>query len=136
MAKQVLSNAFLSIAAVDLSDHVESVTLTYEAEAPESTSMGDTTRTRLAGGLLDWNLAVTFRQDYAASEVDVTLFALVGTDVAIVLRPDTGVVSATNPQYTGQAILTSYAPVAGSVGETQNAEVALAGNGVLARAVA
>ena len=44
MATRVLTDAFVSWAGVDLSDHVRSVTLTYSAELLDDTAMGDTAR--------------------------------------------------------------------------------------------
>lgn len=133
MAEFVFTNAFLSIGGVDLSDHVRSVTLNYSAEMQDKTAMGDLTRTRL-GGLLDWSLEVNFNQDFAASNVDATLFPLVGTSPAIVLRGDAGVVSATNPEFQGNAVLESYAPLGGNVGDMAETPVTFPGDGTLTRA--
>lgn len=132
MAEMVLDNAFLSVGGVDLSDHVRSVTLSYSAELQDVTAMGDDTRNRL-GGLKDWSVSVEFNQDYAANEVDATLFSLVGTSVALIIRPDTGSASATNPQFSGNAILESYQPLGGSVGDAHVAPVTFQGNGDLTR---
>jgi len=136
MAEFVLTNAHLSVATVDLSDHVRQLTLNDGADAPESTAMSATYRARLAGGLKDWSVSVEFNQDYAAGEVDVTLAALVGTSVALVIRADAGAVATTNPEWTGNAILTSYQPMGGSVGDAHVAPATFEGNGALARATA
>lgn len=135
MAEFVYTNAFLSIGGTDLSDHVRQATLEYNAEMQDKTAMGDLTRTRL-GGLKDWTLTVNFNQDFAASNVDATLFPLVGTSVAIILRPDAAAVSATNPNFTGNAILESYAPLGGNVGDMAETPVTLQADGTLTRAVA
>lgn len=129
----VLDNAFLSVNAVTLSDHVRSVTLTYGADMQDKTAMGDLTRTRL-GGLKDWSLQVEWNQDHDAAEVDATLFGIVGTSVALILRPDAGVVSATNPEFTGNALLESYDIIAGAVGDVAQAPTTFQGDGTLARA--
>lgn len=133
MAEQIFKNAHLTLGGVDLSDHVRSVTLSYSAEVQDITAMSDDTRNRL-GGLKDWSISVEFNQDYAAGKVDATLFSLVGTSVAVVLRPDAGAVGATNPEFTGSAILESYQPVGGAVGDAHVSPVVLQGNGDLARA--
>lgn len=135
MAKFVLKNAFLSIAGDDFSDHIESITLNYGAETPEQTSMGDGTRTRLPS-FIDWSIDVSFRQDFAAANVDARLFVLVGAAAfAIVLRPDAGAKSASNPEFTGNALLTTYGILTGSVGDVANAPVTLMGDGALDRGV-
>lgn len=134
MAKFVMTDAFVSINGVDLSDHVETVELDYRAELQDDTAMGDDTRSRL-GGLKDWSLAVTFHQDYAASEVDATLFSLVGSTSTIIVRPDNSDgVGSTNPNFTGTAILEAYNPMGGAVGELAKATATFQAAGTLSRA--
>lgn len=136
MAKIVMKNGFLSINSVDLSDHVETVTINYTADVPEKTSMGDNSKTRLPG-LKDWSIDVAFRQDFAASSVDKTLFDLVGAAAfPIEARPDAGAVGATNPSYTGNALLSSYTPLGATVGDVAGAPVTLVADGDLVRAEA
>lgn len=133
MAEVVLTNAHLTLNSVDLSDHVRSITLNYNSEPQDITAMSDTTRQR-TGGLLDWSVSIEFNQDYAANEVDVTLFSLVGTTFAMAIRPDAGSVATTNPEYTGTCLLESYQPVGGQVGEVHVAPVQLTAASALARA--
>tara|TARA_R110002110_G_scaffold115958_10_gene287250 strand:+ start:2755 stop:3162 length:408 start_codon:yes stop_codon:yes gene_type:complete len=133
MAELVFDNVFLSLDGTDLSDHVRQVTLTYQAELQDKTAMSDNTRSRL-GGLKDWSLSVEFNQDFAASEVDVTIFSLVGTTFTVILRPDAGSVSTTNPNYTGTGILEEYTPIGGSVGDVAIAPITIQAAGDLSRA--
>jgi len=136
MTKQVLTDAFVSINGVDLSDHVNQVTLNYQAELQDSTTMGDDTRERL-GGLKDWSLDVDFYQDFDAASVDDTLFPLVGTSFTVIVRPVKGtVVGATNPNYSGTGILESYPPLGGSIGEMSASSVTIQAAGTLSRLVA
>jgi hypothetical protein len=133
MAKFVLKNASVSINSVDLSDHVSSVSIDYSAETPESTCMGDTSKTRLPG-LLDWKMEIEFRQDFASAKVDATLFPLVGAAAfAVIVKPDAGAIPSTNPAFTGNALLASYNPVAGKVGDIATTKASLVGTGVLDR---
>jgi hypothetical protein len=136
MAKFVFDDASLTVGGTDLSDHIETITLAYDGESVECTSMGDSGRTYLSG-LTTFTVDVTFRQDFDASKVDVTLFSLVGgSSAALVMRPiGTDVVSSTNPQFSGSAILTTYSgPLAGTVGDIANATAAFQGTGALTRA--
>lgn len=137
MAKFVWSDAFLSVGGTDLSDHVESIQLAYTSELLDATCMGDTARTYVEG-FADWTLEVTFRQDHAAASTDATLFPLIGGGAAaVVVRPTSGVVGAGNPEFTGNAILTSYdGPVSGTVNQVANASASFQGSGALARAIA
>lgn len=136
MPKFVLTDASVTINAVDLSDHVESLTINYGAETPEQTAMQDITRRRLPG-LIDWTIDVTFRSDFAAANVDDTLYPLVGAVAfAVAIRPTSAVVGATNPEFQGNCLLATYNPLAGTVGDTSNSTVSLTGDGTLTRAVA
>lgn len=135
MANVVLTNAFVSLNAVNLSAFVRSVTLNYAAELQDDTAMGDSARSRI-GGLKDWSIQIEFFQDYAAGAVDASLFSLVGTTFAVEVRHSGAAASATNPKYTGTGILESYQPVGGAVGENLMAPVVVQGVGSLTRATA
>ena len=135
MATVVLNDASVVINSVDLSDHVKSVTINYSAEMLDDTAMGDNTRSR-KGGLKDWSFDITFHQDYAASNVDATLFPLVGTAFSTVIKPTSGAVSATNPSYTGTGTLESYNPIGGGVGDLQETSITIQSAGDLSRATA
>jgi len=134
MAELVFLTPQVLINAQDLSDHIRSATLTYDADAPEITASGDGTRTYL-GGLLGWSVSMEFNQDYAADEVDDELFPIVGTVVAFELKADDAATSGTNPSYEGNVILTSYQPIGGNIGDAQTAPVSLQGSGTLSREV-
>ncbi len=137
MAKFLYKNAHLTINTVDLSARVESLTLNVGAETPETTAMSDGTRQRVAS-FVDWSIDVTFRQDFiapATNAVDSTLFSLVGAAAfAIIVRPDAAVKGVTNPEFTGNALLASYSPLTGSVGDVASAPCTFQGDGTLARA--
>ena len=135
MAHQVFTDARVEINAVVLSDHVRSVTLDYSAELQDDTSMGDTTRER-KGGLKDWSIEVDFFQDYAASEIDATLFGLVGSTFTVEVRPTSAARSATNPGFSGTGILESYQPVGGEIGTMQMAPITIQAAGALSRLTA
>ena len=118
MAIQVITDAFVSINSVDLSDHCKAVTLSYEAEMQDTTTMGTDGTRAFIPGLKNWTLSLELEQDYAAGSVDATLFALVGaTAFPIIVRPNSAVKGTDNPEFTGSAVLESYNPVAGTVGD-------------------
>jgi len=102
---------------VDLSDHVQSVTLNYNADQVEITSMGDTAHL-FTGGLDNVTCDVTLFQDLAASEVEATVYDLVGTATTVLIKATSGAVAADNPSYTlANTYLSSHMPVAGTVGD-------------------
>jgi len=136
MATITYTDAFVSINSVDLSDHVKSVQLSYEAEMLDDTVMGTSGTRSNKPGLKNWTLQVEFLQDYAAASVDATLFALVGAAAfPIMVRPVKGtVVGPTNPNFTGSAVLESYPPLTGEVGALGTASASFRAASNLGRA--
>lgn len=135
MATFVLTDAFVSVGGVDLSDHVRQVTLNVSADQQENTAMGATFRSR-QGGLKDWSVSLEFNQDFAAGEVDATLWPLLGTNAAVVVRPTSAAVSATNPQYAGDVVVSQVNPISSGVGDLATTSITWQGAGELARTTA
>ena len=113
-----LNNASVAIGAVDLSDQVQSVTLTVGFDQLETTAMGDTGR-KYTKGLQSVDVSITMFNSYGSSEVEATLWDVVGDDaVTLVISPNGTTESATNPEYTiTGAFLSNFTPVVGTVGE-------------------
>ena len=133
-----LSNPALTINAVDLSDQCTSATLTYTAEALESTAFGDTAR-KYTSGLQNNEVTVTLYQSYASTETEATIYGLVGTTTNVVISNTAAGLatpSATTPKYTlTGAYLESHTPIAASLGELSTITLTFRG-GTLAKAVA
>jgi len=116
MAKLVLTDADISVNSVDLSGYANSVELNYEVEAVEVTAFGG--NREFIGGLQNNSITIEFMQDFAASQVEATVFPLVGTQTTVIIKPTTDAVGATNPSYTlTNCYLASHTPVAATVGE-------------------
>lgn len=134
MAIFVATDYYVSINAVDLSDWVTSVELPLKAAALDKTTMGQTTKVNI-GGLKEWTLTVTGKQDYAAGGPDATLNGIVGSTVTIIAKPTSSADGATNPAYTGSAVLTDYNPIAGTIGEVPQFTATFSCGGALTRDV-
>lgn len=133
----VLKDAEVVVDGQDLSSNVLSVTLNYNGDMQDASAMGTNARIRLSG-LIDWSVDLTFKQDFAASSVDDTLFALIGgLAVTITVMADlTAGVGATNPRFSGSAVLESYTPLSGGVGELAQVTATFQSSGDLSRLVA
>lgn len=138
MARIVLTNAYITINSVNLSDHIKSVTLTTSDDIVETTAFGSTARTRVAG-LADNSVALEFDQDYAASSVEATINAagssLVGTVTTIVVKPNGSTTAADNPSFTFSALISEWTPLSGAVGELATASVTWPISGTITKAV-
>lgn len=120
MAKFIFDNAEVFVDGDDFSDHVRSVTITDESEEVDVTAMGANNRSILLG-LGDATIEVEFYQDFAATEIHANLSVLKGsnTPFPVYVKPVKGTAtSATNPEITmSEAVMPSYSPLAGAVGE-------------------
>lgn len=131
----IYKNAFLSVGGVDLSSWVQSLEPSFEVEMQDDTAMGATSRSN-DPGLENWSFNVTFVNPFDAGGPDATLWPLKGTKTAVIFRPDAGTVGPTNPEYTGQASISQWTPVSGSVGDEAVATLNLVAGGDLSRATA
>lgn len=134
MAVLVLTNAYISVNSVVLSDHGNSVSVNYEVDQIEVTAFGDGGH-KFTGGLQNNSIEMSLMQDFATSNVEATIYPLVGTTTTVVIKPNGATTSATNPSYTiTNAYLAAHTPVAGAVGELAQTTLTFTG-GTIAKAV-
>lgn len=132
MAKFVATDYAITIGTANFSTSIAAVTLDISTDEQETTAFGDTYRTRIAG-LRDASLTIDFHQDFGAGAVDATLFPLLGSAVSFSIKPTSGTVTATNPSYSGTALVTQYQPFAGSVGDLATLSVTWPVSGAVTR---
>jgi hypothetical protein len=135
MARLVLNNAFISVGGVDLSDLVASVTLNSTFDVVETTAFSSTAAKTRVAGLADNSVALEFHQDYATSEVEQTIYPLLGTVATVIVKPNGATTSAFNPSYTCSAVISEWTPINGSVGELATASVTWNISGAITKAV-
>lgn len=133
MAKIVLTDVKVTINSVNLSDHIASVTLTTDVAEVATTGFSETSITRV-GGLKDNSIQIEFHQDFAASNVEATIYPLIGTAPTCVVSPTSAVVGSTNPTYTFTALVNSWSPVAGAVGDLATVSVTWPISGAITKA--
>lgn len=137
MARIVLTDAFVTINAVNLSDHITSITLTTSDDIVETTAFGSTARTRVAG-LVDNSVTIEFQQDYAASSVEATIngtTTLIGTTTTVIVKPNGTTTSSTNPSYTFSALVSEWTALNGAVGELATVSVTWPISGAITKAL-
>jgi hypothetical protein len=116
MAQLVLKDADITVNGVVLSNRANSVELNYEVESVEVTAFG--TNRSFIGGLQNNTITIEFMQDFAAANVEATIFPLVGQQTSVTVRASSAATSATNPLYTvSGTFLSSHTPVSATVGE-------------------
>ena len=134
MAVLVLTDADITVNGVVLSDKANSVTLNYEIDSVEVTAFGSVGH-KFTGGLQNNSCDIEFMQDFAAAEVEATIFPLVGTTTTVTVRGSSTATSATNPLYTlSGTFLAAHTPVAAAVGELAMTSLSFTG-GTLVKTV-
>ncbi len=107
----------VKVNSVDLSDHVQSVTLNRTFDELEVTAMGDSGH-KFVKGLEASSVTIDFLNDTASANVLQTLQAAWGTNVTVVFLQDKGTaVSATNPLYTMTCLVNNTTDINGAVGD-------------------
>ena len=106
MAKIVAHNATVFGGGTDFSGRSNSATLTINAETPEATAFGDTTRQRVPGGIKDSELSVDGFFATGASAVDARMSGLIGASAYWGMYPAGGGTSNAGKEFGG--ILAEY----------------------------
>ena len=135
MAKYAATDHSITVNGSAFSTALQSVELMVEAAELETTAFGGTFRERI-GGLKTGSVTLNFFQDFAAGQVDATLFPLLGSNATVVVKPTSGTVSATNPAFTAVCLVTQYTPFSSSVGDIATTSVTWPTTGTVSRATA
>jgi hypothetical protein len=116
-------DAYVSVNGVTLSDHANEVTVEDNREEVDITAFGATSKA-VTKGLGDAKITVRFYQDFASGKTHATLQPLIAstTPVNVEVRATSSARSATNPAFVLSALLMSYQPLAGRLGEASMIE--------------
>jgi hypothetical protein len=133
VGKQVLKDVMVVVNSVNLSDHIDQISVDMAYEEVDTTAFGETAKTR-AAGLGDHKVTIEFQQDYDAASVEATIFPLLGQVATIVAKPTSGATSTTNPAYSMSALITQWKPLDGKVGDLAKTSVTWPVSGDVAKA--
>lgn len=123
MAVFMSNNVGVKVNTVDLSDHVQSITLNRTFDELEVTAMGDSGH-KYVKGLEASSVTIDFLNDTASASVLATLQAAWGTNVTVVLLQTKGTaVSATNPLYTMTCLVNNTTDINGATGDLSTQSV-------------
>lgn len=125
----------MTINSVILSDHISSITIDTKEEILETTGFGSSAKTRVAG-LVDNSVSIEFFQDFASTNVEATIYPLLGSTTTIVVSPTSSAASSTNPTYTFIALVSEWQPLKGAIGALATASVTWPISGTITKAVA
>ena len=141
MSKLVLTNAYVLLGGLyDISDYVSSISLATSHETIETTQMNDVYRTLIAG-LGQNQVTFEFHQDFSDNGLEEIINGTslanskVGTAVQVEVRPVNAPVSASNPKYTFNAVITEWQPLSAAVGELTTVNVTWPISGEIAKSI-
>ena len=142
MARLVLTNAYVVYASNDISQYVTSVSIATSYDVIDTTGISTTgaARTRVAG-LADNSVTLEFNQDFADNALEElingtnTTNGTVGLVVAMEIRPVNAAVSASNPKYGFDALISEWQSVSGAVGELASVSVSWPISGPIRKAI-
>ena len=134
MAKFIATDFKITLNGTDLSTALHAVTLDVSSNEVETTTFGNTWRTRVAG-LKTGTVNLQFNQDFGASAVDATIWPLIGTVGTVVVTPTSTAVSSTNPAYTATVLINAYG-IQGNIGDLSTVSVTWPITGTVTRATA
>jgi len=112
----------ITVNSVDISSFVTSGTWTEQYDELETTAMGDSRRTMIAG-LGSGSISLELHQSFAASETYATLDSLLGTVTTVTFTPTSATAAATNPEKSVSVLVTELPFVDGAVGDLSTISV-------------
>lgn len=128
----VYTDAFLKLGATTMAG-VKSVEIKTTYAEQSTTVHGGGGWETSTPGLGSWEVTAELMLDYGSGSTEATLWAILGQTTTVEIRPTSAAVSASNPKFTGTAILFEM-PESLSVGEVGTVSITLKGTGALTRA--
>jgi hypothetical protein len=118
MAIGPLTDGYVLINGVVLSDHANKITVEDTRDTVDITAFGATSKA-VTKGLGDAKITIDMYQDFAAGKTHATLQPLISstTPVTVEVRQTSGARSATNPAAVMSALLMNYNMIDGGIGE-------------------
>jgi hypothetical protein len=132
MAKFVVTSTSVTVNSVDVSASCARAELTLNASEVETTDFGSAGYVEVIGGLKSGTVSLDFHSDFGAGGVSETFENLIGTVIPIVLIAGNGTAaSSTTPSYSFNALVTSFTPVSGAVGDLATFSVSFPTSGAV-----
>tara|TARA_R110000868_G_scaffold443_5_gene3449 strand:+ start:316 stop:729 length:414 start_codon:yes stop_codon:yes gene_type:complete len=132
MAKFVVTSTSVTLNSVDVSASCARAELSINASEVETTDFGSAGYVEVIGGLKSGTVSLDFHSDFGVGGVSETFEDLIGTVIPIVLIAGNGTTaSATTPSYSFNALVTSFTPVSGAVGDLATFSVSFPTSGAI-----
>lgn len=135
MARRAAKDLNVTLNSVSIEDELNSASQKVEQELPVVTAFADA-GPRVVAGNYDFTYDLGGSSDFAASQGDATIFAMIGSaGVALGFDPTGATAAAGDPNYDSTVCLASYS-IDFQTGAAATYSATLQGNSALTRAVA
>ena len=127
MSKLVLTNAYVAIGGVDISEFVTGISISTSYDIFETTQIDDFSK-KYVPGLAENKINIDFLQDFDPTDglekiINNTVGSLLGTVQSMEIRPLNAGVSSSNPKYTFQVVVSEWTSISASIGELSTVSV-------------
>lgn len=111
----VQKNISITLGGTDLSSSLRALEVNEDRETLPGETHGDDYRW-FEPGMKIYAITAEFKQDYSSGGVDDVITSLADT-FSVVIKPDSGSVSTSNPSRTATMMIENYNPHSGTVGD-------------------
>ena len=101
----------VTVNSVNLSDHLNSVELSIDVAELDTTNFDSDGWTEVIGGRKSGTVSLNFMQDFAASEVEATIYPLIGSTTSLTIKPTSGAITSSNPGYIVTCLVKDWKPI-------------------------
>lgn len=135
MPLMVLTTSVLTINANSMAQWNSKMEVTAEVEEKDVTVFTSLGWKEVLGGIKSGNVALTVKNDFAASALDSIMWPLFGTVVPWTAKASSAAVSSSNPLYSGSLLVKQWTPITGSPGDVNEASYTYPTSGAITRAI-
>lgn len=131
----VLTDAVINLAGGSfVTDHSNKVEIPVEVDELDVTVFGGVWKSR-TGGLLDGKVNISLFNDFADNAIDelVWTWVMARTPIAFAIKPTSGAISASNPEYQGLILPKNTAPLNAGVGDVNKFDISWPTSGAVTR---
>lgn len=128
----VLTDGVIIIGGNTISDHGNKIELPITVDVVETTTFGQTYKTK-TGGLKEATLNISLVNDFATANLDSIMFQLLGTTQTFSVRATSAATSTSNPAYTGSIVIAGWTPLTGSIGTLVQVDMSYPTTGTISR---
>jgi hypothetical protein len=140
MSALVLTNGYVAIGGVDISEFVTSITISTSYDIFETTQVNDYSK-KYVPGLAENKVSLEFIQDFDPTDglekiINSHVSSLLGTLQSMEIRPVNAGVSSSNPKYTFTVVVSEWTSINAAIGDLSTVSVTWPVSGDITKSIA